>query len=194
MTVPALTAVLLLLSLLAAPLEAGDLQPPLDVSSVSDRVLSAQPGDSFLLVIGDRITTARIDRMGISSRGVNLRLTGDKLRGQIGGQRVDLEMHQERIRGHIGLLEVSLEVGRSERALKITGRFGARAVSEDLTPGAVTAELGPCRYVLRFQKTEYAGQVGCGGQPEGVRLRIPAALIARSDVELAALFTALLAR
>ena len=64
-------------------------------------------------MIGDRITTARIDRTGISSRGVNLRLTGDKLRGQVGGQRVDLEMHAERIRGHIGTLEVSLEVGRS---------------------------------------------------------------------------------
>jgi len=184
----------LLVSLTAIPLEAGELKPPVEVSSVADRVLAARPGDSLLLVIGDRIITARVDRTGMSSRGVNLRLSGDRLRGQMGGQRVDLEMRSERIRGHIGNLEVALEVGRSEGSLKIKGRFGARAVEEDLTPGAVTAEVGPCRYVLKFQHVEYAGQVGCGGQPEPVHLRVPATLVARSDVENAALFTALLSR
>ena len=124
-------------------------------------------------MIGDRIITARVDRTGMSSRGVNLRLSGDRLRGQMGGQRVDLEMRSERIRGHIGNLEVALEVGRSKGSLKIKGRFGARAVEEDLTPGAVTAEVGPCRYVLKFQHVEYAGQVGCGGQPEPVTSVFP---------------------
>jgi hypothetical protein len=179
---------------LVFPSNAGELKPPVEVSSVADRALAAQPGDSLLLVIGDRITTARVDRGGISSRGLNLRLSGDRLRGRAGGQRVDLQMHAEQVRGHIGNLEVALEVGRSEGALKVTGRFGARAVSEELTPGAVTAEVGPCRYVLKFQHLEYSGHVGCGGQPEPVHLRVPAALVARSDVELAALFTALLSR
>lgn len=174
--------------------DAAEPQPPVDVSSVADRVLAAQPGDSLLLIVGDRITTARVDRAGMTSRGVTLKFAGTRLRGQIGGQRVQLELHGAHIKGQIGTQEVSLDVGRLEGALKVTGRFGARAVSEDLTPGAVTADIGPCRYVLKFQHLEYAGQVGCGGQPEPVHLRVPATLVARSDVELAALFTALLSR
>jgi hypothetical protein len=177
-----------------APLGAGELEPPLEVSSVAGRVLAAQPGDSFLFVVGDRISTARIDRTGISGRGLYLRFSGDRLRGRVGGQRVDLQLRGEQVSGRIGTREVSLDVGRSAGALKVIGRFGSRAVSEDLTPGAVDAEVGPCRYVLRFRRAEYQGQVGCGGQPEQVRLRVPAALVARGDVELAALFTALLSR
>jgi hypothetical protein len=174
--------------------DAGEPQPPVDVSSVADRVLAAQPGDSLLLVVGDRITTARVDRAGMTSRGVSLKFAGTRLRGQVGGQRVQLEMRGAHINGEIGTLEVSLDVSRLEGALNVTGRFGARAVAEELTPGAVTADIGPCRYVLKFQHMEYAGQVSCGGQPEPVHLRVPAALVARSDVELAALFTALLSR
>jgi hypothetical protein len=181
-------------SLCALPAAAGDLQAPIEVSSVADRALSARPGDSLLLVVGDRITTARVDRGGISTRGLSLRLIGDKLRGEVGKQRVEVELRGSRISGHIGTREIALEVSRSEGALKVTGQFGARAVSEALTPNEVTAEVGPCRYILKFQKMEYAGQIGCGGQPEPVHLRVPAALIARRDVEIAALFTALLAR
>jgi hypothetical protein len=177
-----------------ATLVAGELEPPAETSSVPGRVLAAHPGDSLLLVIGDRITTARIDRAGISGRGLTLRLSGDRLRGRIGGESVDLEARGEHVRGRIGTREVNLAVGRAGAALKVTGRFGARAVLEDLTPAAVNAEVGPCRYVLTFQRTEYAGHVGCGGQPEVVRLRVPAALVARGDVELAAFFTALLSR
>ena len=186
--------IVLTLILAASAVEAGELQPPLEVSSVGARVLAARPGDSLFLVIGDRITTARIDRAGVTSRAVNLRLSGDRIRGRVGGQNVDLVMRGERIDGHIGAREVSLEVGRSAGALKVNGRFGARAVSEELAPSAITAEVGPCRYMLKFQRNEYSGQVGCGGQPEGVRLTVPAALVARRDVELAALFTALLSR
>jgi hypothetical protein len=173
---------------------AGELQPPIEVSSVADRVLAARPGDSLFFVVGDRITTARVDRGGISSRGLTLRLSGDRLQGVVGGQRVDIRLRSPRIEGRIGRLEIALEVGRSEGALKVTGRFGARAVSEALAPAAVNAEVGPCRYALKFQRTEYAGQVTCGGQPEPVHLSVPAALVARSDVEIAALLTALLVR
>ena len=181
-------------SLCALPAAAGDLQAPIEVSSVAARALSARPGDSLFLIVGDRITTARVDRGGISSRGLSLQLSGDKLRGEVGGQRVEVELRGPRITGRIGRREIALEVGRTDAALKVTGQFGARAVSEELAPSAVTAEVGPCRYVLKFQKMEYAGQVGCGAQPEPVRLRVPVALIARRDVEIAALFTALLAR
>jgi len=173
---------------------AGEPQPPVEVSSVADRVLAARPGDSLLLVVGDRITTARVDRTGISSRSVSLRLTGARLRGQVEGQRVQLELANGRINGTIAATEVSLLVVRVDGALRITGRFGARAISQDLSPRAIAAEIGPCRYVLNFLHSEYSGQVSCGGQPEAVHLRVPAALVARGDMEFAALFTSLLAR
>ena len=189
---PALAA--LLAGAFVSQAHAGEPQPPVAVSSVEDRVLAARPGDSLLLVVGDRITTARVDRAGISSRNINLRLTGTRLRGQVGGQRVQLDLGDGRITGTIGSSEVSLQITRSDGLLKVVGRFGARAISEDLSPGAVTAEIGPCRYALRFQHDEYSGQVGCGAQPEAVHLRVPASLVARGDVEFAGLFTALLAR
>lgn len=173
---------------------AGEPQPPVEVSSVTDRVLAAQPGDSLLLVVGDRITTARIDRTGIFSRNVSLRLSGTHLRGQVGGQRAQLELANGRINGTIASSEVSLQVSRVDGNLKISGRFGARSISQDLSPGAIIAEIGPCRYALKYQHSEYSGQVSCGGQPEAVHLRVPAALVARGDTEFAALFTSLLAR
>jgi hypothetical protein len=181
-------------ALTSAPAHGNDSRPPLDVSSVADRVLAAQPGDALLFVVGDRITTARVDRTGLTSRGVSLRLAGTRMRGQVGGQRVQLEMRGGHISGEIGAVAVALDVVRADGALKITGRFGTRAVAEDLTPGQVTAEVGPCRYVLKFRQREYLGEVGCGGQPEPVQLRVPATLVARGDVELAAMFTALLSR
>jgi len=172
----------------------AEIDAPIEVSSVADRALSARPGESLLLVVGDRITTARVDRAGISSRGLSLRLSGNKMRGEVGGQRVDIELAGARITGRIGAFEIALEVGRVDGALNVKGHFGARSASEALSPTAVTAEVGPCRYELKFQHQEYAGQVECGGQPEPVHLRVPAALIARRDIEIAALFTALLAR
>jgi hypothetical protein len=173
---------------------ASEPQPPVEVSSVEDRVLAARPGDALLLTVGDRITTARVDRAGIVGRNISLHLAGTRLRGQVGGQQVQLDLGGARITGTIGSSEVSLQITRSDGVLKVVGRFGARAISEELSPGGVTAEIGPCRYALKFQHDEYAGQVGCGGQPVAVHLRVPAALVARGDVEFAGLFTALLAR
>ena len=173
---------------------AGEPEPPQTVSSVADRVLAAQPGDSLLLVVGDRITTARVDRFGITSRNISLHLTGTRLRGKVGGQRVQLDLGSDRVNGTIGTRDVSLQIMRLDGVLRITGRFGDRAISEDLSPGTVGAEIGPCRYTLKFQHNEYAGQVSCGGQPEPAHLRVPAALVARGDIEFAALFTSLLAR
>ena len=53
---------------LAAPAaRAEEPKPPLAVSSVAARALAARPGDSLLLIVGDRITVARVDRNGIAS-------------------------------------------------------------------------------------------------------------------------------
>jgi hypothetical protein len=169
-------------------------RPPAELSSVEARAVAAQPGDSLLLIVGDRITVARVDRARVWCRDVRLRLDGEHLRGRVSGQSVELEMNEARVSGKIGSQPVSLVVERFDGALRVRGRFGARAIDEALTPRAISAEIGPCRYELRLARNEYEGQVTCGGQPEGVRLRIPATLAARGDVELAALLTAILAR
>jgi hypothetical protein len=169
-------------------------RPPVAVSSVAARALSARPGDSLFLVIGDRITVVRVGRTGISCGGIHLELVGTRLRGNVGGQRVALDLGEHHIDGHIGVHAVSLDVSRADAALKVNGQFGAREIAQQLSPAEVKAEVGPCRYALRFQHNEYAGQVECGAAPEPVHLRVPASLVARGDVELVALFTSLLAR
>jgi hypothetical protein len=173
---------------------ADELKPPHEVSSVGDRVLAARPGDSLFFVVGDRITVARVDRTGITSRGIHLQLAGARVSGEVGGQHVALDLGPRGVAGHIGTSEVSLEVARGDASLSVGGRFGARGISLQLSPVSVAADVGPCRYSLKFQHNEYAGQVTCGGDPEPVHMRVPASLVARGDVELAALFTALLAR
>jgi hypothetical protein len=173
---------------------ADQAKPPLEVSSVAERALAARPGDSLLLMVGDRITVARIDRAGITSRGIHLQLAGARLRGEVGGQAVALDLGDHGVDGHIGASQVSMDVARGDTSLNVRGRFGARGISLQLSPASVTAEVGPCRYALKFQHNEYAGQVACGGDPEPVHMRVPASLVARGDVELVALFTSLLAR
>jgi len=185
---------LLAIALPAAFAHGAEPRPPLEVSSVAERALAARPGDSLFLIVGDRITVARVDRTGIVSRGIHLQLAGTRVRGEVGGQRVALTLGDHHIDGSIGYNQVSLEVSRGDAGLKVNGRFGAREIAQQLSPSQVTAEVGPCRYALSFLHNEYAGQVECGGTPEPVRLRVPASLVARSDVELAALFTSLLAR
>ena len=187
-------AIALLVSGRTPGANAGEPQPPVEVSSIADRVLAARPGDALLLVVGDQITTARVDRTGIASRNVSLRLSGAHLRGRVGGQRAQLELGAGRISGTIASSEVSLQVTRVDGLLKIAGRFGTRSIAQDLSPGAIIAEIGVCRYALKFQHSEYSGQVSCGGQPEVVHLRVPATLVGRGDTEFAALFTSLLAR
>jgi len=187
-------AALLTVALSAPATRAEEPKAPLAVSSVGARALAARPGDSLLLIVGDRITVARIDRTGIASRGIHLELAGTHLRGDVGGQRVALDLGDHHIDGHVGSHDVSLEVSRGDVALKVNGRFGARQIGLQLSPAEVTADVGPCRYTLRFHHNEYAGQVECGADPEPVHLRVPATLVARGDVEVAALFTSLLAR
>jgi hypothetical protein len=169
-------------------------KPPLQVSSVADRALAGQPGDSLLLIVGDRIMVARVDQAGISSRIFRLRLEGTQLRGKVAGQSVMLDLGERRIEGHIGASAVALDVSRGKAGIEVSGRFGTYGITQSLSPAIVTAEVGPCRYDLTFKGKEYVGRVDCGGQSVGVQLRVAAALVARGDVELAALFTAMLAR
>ena len=96
-------------------------KPPAELSSVAARALAAQPGDTLLLIVGDWIAVARVDCVGVSSRAVRLRFTGERLRGRVSGQSVDLEMKDDCVSGTIGAQAVSLQVMRSGGALRSWG-------------------------------------------------------------------------
>ena len=87
-----------------------------------------------------------------------------------------------------------LPTSRADQSLTISGQFGARAIALHLNVRALGGDIGPCRYALEFRRDRYLGQVGCGGEPAAVQLRVPATLVARGDVELAAMLTTFMAR
>ena len=98
------------------------------------------------------------------------------------------------VTGRIGGRPILLDVARADQSLTISGQFGARAIALHLNVRALGGDIGPCRYALEFRRDKYLGQVGCGGEPAAVQLRVPAALVARGDVELAAMLTTFMAR
>jgi hypothetical protein len=174
-----------------APAPAPVAAPPV---SPSRRTLAAQPGDALLLTVGDDASVAHVDRDGLTSQSVDLHRSGTGLEGHVGVASVSLGFGPGRITGQIGDDPVALDVVRVPGALHVMGRFGIRRVAFELAPQVVGGDLGSCFYSLRLQTTDYAGDVTCGGQPQPVQLQIPVALIERSDVELAALLVAVLAR
>jgi hypothetical protein len=147
-----------------------------------------------LLVVGDQVREARVDRVSLAGRALVLKRWGSKLSGRLATQNLELGLNPDQITGRIADRPVQLDVVRADESLTVSGRFGARAISLHLNVRAVTGEIGPCRYNFEFRRKEYAGRVDCGGEPTAVRLRIPAALVARGDVELAAMLTAFLAQ
>lgn len=169
-------------------------EPPPPVSTVSNRILAAEPGETLIFSVGDDVTVARVDRDGLSSRGVDLERSGAGLRGRVGSESVRLAFGPGRITGKLGDRDVALDVTRVAGALQVMGRFGAREIALEIGPQAVGGEVGPCFYDLHLRGGVYRGDVSCGAQPRPVQLQVPVALIAREDVEVAALLTPVMAR
>jgi len=162
--------------------------------SVENRLLAAEPGQTMSFAVGDRDEVARVDRDGFTSPDIELRRSPNRLRGHVGAESAELVLGPGRITGQIGDSPVSLDVLRSGNRLRIEGQFGSRAIALDIRPGAVAGMAGPCLYDLTLQGAGYRGRVTCGAAPKPVRLRVAAAFVAQSDVEIAAILTALLAR
>ena len=167
---------------------------PRSTSSVETRLLASEPGESMLFAVGDDAQSFHVWREGITGVAVNLRRSPGHLSGNVGSEPVDLVLASPRISGTIGDHAVSLDVLRSDNQMRIVGHFGARAIALDVQMGRIDGDVGPCSYRLPLKSGRYRGQIACGGEPEPVRLDIPVALVARSDVELAAMLTAVLAR
>jgi hypothetical protein len=187
----------LLAALGLAPLLTGTVgwaEPASDVSSVETRILCARPGNTILFIRGDQIVEARVDRVTLTSGSLRLKRWGSTLRGRLASQNLELSLGQGHVTGHIADRPILLEVARADTSLNVSGQFGARAISLHLSARVLSGDIGPCSYDLQFRNDEYAGRVSCGAAPAAVSLRVPAALIARSDVELAAMLTAFLAR
>jgi len=163
------------------------------VSSVENRVLAAQPGNTLTLEVGAETSFTAVDRDHVSGRAVDLQRVGSRLRGFVGDEESDLILFPSRVAGHVGARAVSLLVERRDGALAISGTFGRRAVSLSLHPHSIDGDVGPCRYNLRNQMGSYVGSAACGGRPTPVRLELPVALVTRDDAEVAAIVTALFA-
>jgi hypothetical protein len=163
------------------------------VSSVENRVLAAQPGNTLTLEVGTQTSFTAVDRDHVAGRSVDLQRVGDHLRGFVGDEESDLRLAPGRITGHVGMYPVSMQIERRAGALSINGTFGRRAVALSLHPHSIDGDVGPCRYELRNQVGNYVGTAACGGRPTAVRLELPVALVTRDDPEVAAIVTALFA-
>jgi hypothetical protein len=165
-------------------------------SSIENRLLAAEPGRTLTVRIGDNVQTAQVSHEQISSVPVDLRRADDRLSGRVGDQDVDLVLEYHHVSGDVGGQPVSLDVlPREPRALTIAGRFGSRSVALEIKPAGVVGAVGPCSYRATVRGgAAYVGQVACGGPSQALELRFPAVFVARSDVELAATLTAILAR
>lgn len=189
---PTTVACAALLALAAPTAARGD--SPTELSSVETRVLAAQPGDTILFILGNQITEVRVNREALLGRTVRLRRSGAKMRGRLASEDVEMSLGPSQVTGQIAGRPIALDVARAEGRLTVAGRFGARAVSLRFSLRAVDGEIGPCRYDLAFRRDQYIGRLACGGEPTAVQLRVPTTLVARGDVELAAMLTAFLAR
>jgi hypothetical protein len=163
-------------------------------SSIQNRVLAASPGDVMTLTVGDEAHAFTVSREGLRGEGIELRAFPGHLRGHVGRESVDMSLASPRITGLIGDREISLDMLPARQGLRVAGRFGAREVALTARPEQIDGAIGPCLYRMRLSNGTYAGDVACGGEPVHVVLDVPAALVARPDVELAAILVALLAR
>jgi hypothetical protein len=146
------------------------------------------------LTIGDDIHVFDVTRETLVGDNVELQRFPGHLRGRVGSEPVDFALEPPRITGKIGAHRVSLDVLPSKEGLQVAGHFGARDIAVHFRIAGIDGDVGPCRYQLKLTRAEYQGEVGCGGEPEQVRLQVPVALVARSETELAAMLVAVLAR
>jgi hypothetical protein len=177
----------------AAPV-AGRPAVAAQISSAEHRILAAQPGHALVLAVGDDIRVLDVRRDGVSGGGLELSESPGHLRGRIGTESIELALATPRITGKLGDHRVSLDMLPASEGIRVAGRFGEREVALFMRLSGIDGEVGPCRYHLELRRSEYVGQVGCGGTPEDVRLAVPVALVARSDVEVAAMLVAVFAR
>ena len=163
-------------------------------SSIENRVLAARPGDTLSFTVGDDIQVFNVTREALVGDSVELQRFPGHLRGRVGSEPIDLALEAPRITGRIGVQPVSLDMLPSKDGIQVAGRFGAREIAVHFRVAAIDGAVGPCRYQLKLTHGEYQGDVGCGAEPEQVRLQVPVALVARSDAELTAMLVAILAR
>ena len=157
-------------------------------------LLASSPGQTLSFTVGDRVRLANVTRDGLSTEDVSLRLFPGHMRGEVGVESVDFRFEPKRLEGQIGTHRIGLDVLRSGQELQVMGTFGERSVGMEVRLSGIHAQIGPCFYSLPLMLGSYRGYVTCGGQAVPVTLTVPAALVARGDLEIAAMLTALFAR
>ncbi len=137
---------------------------------------------------------ADVTREGLSTKDVSLSLSPGHMQGVVGVESVDFRFEPKRLEGQIGDRRIALDVLRSPDGLQVVGTFGERSVAMEVRPSGIQAQIGPCWYSLPLITGSYRGSVSCGAHLEPVTLTVPVALVARDDLEIAAMLTSLFAR
>lgn len=163
-------------------------------SSIATRVLASRPGGTLSFTVGDDVRVFEVSRDALVGDDVELRRYPGHLRGRVGSEPVDLALAPPRITGQLGDHAVSLDMIPVTDGIQVAGRFGAREVVLHVRMQGIDGATGPCAYHLKPMQSRYQGDISCGGEPEQVQLEVPVALVARSDVEVAAMLVAVLAR
>lgn len=156
--------------------------------------MASSPGQTLTFTVGDRVRIADVTREGLSTKDVSLRLFPGHMQGVVGVASVDFRFEPQRLEGQLGDRQIALDVLRSHNGLEVVGTFGERSVAMEVRPTGIQAQIGPCSYSLPLISGSYQGSVTCGAHLEPVTLTVPVALVARDDLEIAAMLTSLFAR
>jgi hypothetical protein len=164
------------------------------LSSVENRILAAQPGRTLTFAVGDDVRVFDVSREGVAGVGIALRAFPGELRGHLGSESIELRLATPRITGLLGDHAVSLDMLPASEGTRVAGHFGQRKVALSIRMAGIDGDVGPCHYQLKLNRGSYTGQIGCGGEPEDVRLEVPVGFVAKSDAEVTATLIAVLAR
>ncbi|QRN97408.1 hypothetical protein JRI60_52180 [Archangium violaceum] len=152
----------------------------------------------LLLAVGERRLQVRVESKRISGGGLELRRTGNGLRGTLRNLPVELTWDEDgNITGRAAGASVELvALPRSPQpGMELRGWFGADTAELSLTPTGIAGSVGGCGYSLPLAGNHYSGWRTCDetrGPPVPVTLRIPSNVIPLAQIEEGALLALLL--
>jgi hypothetical protein len=155
-------------------------------------VMGAQ-SDEFIVEAPGRVQTVKVKGDSLTGPDVQASWSGTELRGSAFDRPLDLKVSGDRIEGLIGGKQVNLRVGRSPEGLRLQGTYGGQLSDLTVGPRKIDGHLGRCGYTLQPQASVYRGTRRCGLTIDpGVSVQIPAQLAQASPMRLAAELAVLL--
>jgi hypothetical protein len=154
------------LSLLLAAAAAAS--PALTFSSRTHARIGVGDEELVVSMVGDRLTGPNVE----------LQWFGARLVGTYRNHDVNLRVIGDRVRGNIGEIPVNAWITRGDRNFRIRGGEGEEPIDLYADPRRVTGELGGCRFTLKMTGEKYEGRRVCepAPWPSAMSVELPAAL------------------